>query len=1280
MRRFTFSLTFCLFLLISAAFIFSTASTAKEDLVLQMLRLPAPPPPNPLMPARGERGEEFFSKRRVPPDDAPIRDLMDYWRRQSGSYQDLRYMPLPSQRVMDRLRAEISKDPKTVAEFLNIFSASPDGPDFVKRIYESWPENADAGDEKDSIATWLTWNDPSYARKLEKNATRAGERGEYVTNHDQLVTLARLDWDAARPTVDRLYADTSQPVARVMAMWALYSHSLQDNLLGDIDRYRDELKAVVEDKKATPGMRDLAFDALVKEKEWSGRDDWYYTLMEDETLANLVVNGSTYTGLTTLILKSHPDKYADKMIELVKSDNPVVRRAAARNLSVILDKERPDVVKALLPWLEDPKWAIDTNGSRDNLLRILQTVKVPESVPALIALLDEKETYYVDPNAANTVANAANMAANAVRYRSSQSQEAMETAANAIANAANAIAMAANTSDGSPYAMNTNAANRPKGQAVTHYPRRDPAIRALATQEDMRAVPALRRMLNISGKQEQEPIVRALLRCKGFTVTEQANGVETLARVSREQISKVLTEEGIDLGNPGRNFNSNIDVEEFRTATNSYARKLEEVMASPRALDFMLGSELVQMREPGDGLVREVVARSTLLEKREPDVAAEIRSLLVMWKGSAINSLLLKDLHDGKTDVNAVVKLLSLRKELQEKHSGEIGDAAKGGPIPAAITACLMESEDSYAAILSGENLEAKAALLGCSRLIRAKLPVKEVSKYLSSPDKRLAAAAESYLESEDSPEARGIVLSIHPNEAKITGATSAFWPENSVMAFDSGALFDSVSGRIPPADEMPMLSYLRMLRPESRDAEKPFREEVKKDADLMAIYAYEDNVIRIRKDKVTYEWGTDVSRYNERVLSKEEFSELTAFLASENVDDLPPFLDCSEYYCESSQLLMIGKNGGRRVFVRATRLPEFFANLQDEFKKLRQGPSKLKYRLEKEIPGLEILLADETREVQTVWSGSNEIRVVVGDAVKRRQIQQEIEKEVEEYEESGAASEEEIEYYGMEQKAEELRQKRRFDNFAWFNTEGGALTTPALQPPNIEFIPFKDSFAIGADETRWKSRTATVEFRTDDDGVHKISGGKMMLFKEGDYSSPVVTPNGKWLFVTKYTDEGNELVRINTATGREFPIKSDKLTVARAIAFVPTVNKMLASSFSDEEYEYAVGNSNMVWVDPETGMMQKATGEFKPLSQQTFRQLQPGPGVNEFWAAIPAENSTAVGIYNTRTFSMRTLLTVPKISFDSMEMWVDQPRDKVFFVYKGHLLSLPLTPRKPSA
>src|SRR5690606_35987819 len=122
-------------------------------------------------------------------------------------------------------------------------------------------------EETDTLRTWLRWNSRHFAEELERPANASGDAQEYVSNHEELLALARNAWERAEPIVNRHYNDHSSPTSRVMAMWALYRRALDTDSMGDIDRYRSELMAVVEDRNATPGMRDLALDALVKEKD-----------------------------------------------------------------------------------------------------------------------------------------------------------------------------------------------------------------------------------------------------------------------------------------------------------------------------------------------------------------------------------------------------------------------------------------------------------------------------------------------------------------------------------------------------------------------------------------------------------------------------------------------------------------------------------------------------------------------------------------------------------------------------------------------------------------------------------------------------------------------------------------------------------------------------------------------------------------------------------------------------------------------------------------------------
>jgi hypothetical protein len=105
------------------------------------------------------------------------------------------------------------------------------------------------------------------------------------------------------------------------------------------------------------------------------------------------------------------------------------------------------------------------------------------------------------------------------------------------------------------------------------------------------------------------------------------------------------------------------------------------------------------------------------------------------------------------------------------------------------------------------------------------------------------------------------------------------------------------------------------------------------------------------------------------------------------------------------------------------------------------------------------------------------------------------------------------------------------------------------------------------------------------------------------------------------------------------------------------------------------IKNGSYFLLDPETGASQAVKGEFRPITQITYRPLQKTSLADEVWAAIPDESSkkTQVGKYNTKSFVFASMIDVPQISFTSMEMWVDEPQNKVFVVYNGQLLSIPL-------
>lgn len=1276
MKRFVSALILCVSLLGLTAFIMTAPVTAEGDVITALLDLPAPPPPNPLVAAySGTRPESFFDKSKPPSDDAPIEDLLAYWATQSSGYERLGYNIYPSDRVILRISVEIARDPKLVSKYLNIFNESRDGAKFVKDIYDRYAsgEQFERG-ERSGIRAWLKYNSPYFTEDLERSARGVSDQNEYVSNQDDLLSLSRFDWERAAPVVNRLYTDPSQPVSRVLAMWAQYRHALDTDSIGDIDRYRGELMAVVEDKSATAGMRDLAFDALVKEKEWSGRDDWYYSLLADETLADLRVNGQSYTGLTTLVMYSPPDKYRAKMIELAKSDNKTIRSAAVRNLLVISREPDIEITRALLPWLTNPRWVDVANdeAGRSSLIRALQVHKMPEAVPGLIALLDEKNTEFKGPfNRSSNV----NVAVNAIG-----------AAANAAATAANMAANAAN------YAVY--AANRP--YSMDEYPHRFFAVQALGFQGDPRAAPPLRRVL----AQAKEPyqrssIIQALVATGGFSIPEQVSALEFISKLRSEgerllsdAMSRLRSDANFSDEDPGYEY-----ILRSRAAnlmTNVFA---ERFPGNPEdSLELQIGEATLANKEPSEALVRAVVDRIAVLDKTDPQTASALRKSLVGWQGAAVNAMLLRDLKNGKTSMDAIVRLLTIRKELREKQMADVYDATAGVGIAQGIAACIIEDTQVMTPLLSGDR-DASAAVLACARLIRGKLPVDQVIPLTRNEDKRLALAAERYLESEDSPEARAAVLSLHPNEAKILGARWNF-PGGKTPMYSAPQLAELFATVSPVGSPYP--DYM-VFGGSSGKQEDKLANEVIADAELIGVYSYGENLVRILKDRVIYAWTEDKSRYRERAVTGEEFEDLKQIITENRADSLPPFLGCEES-CATRELIMVGRHGGRRVYMRqpSDRMPALFAELDKYFDDLRQSkPMRLRYAAEKDLPGLEVIYADDSHSIETVWKNGDDMRVLVKDVAARKKLQKDFQDMFEsvEYGDEDAAvddQEPQDEYAGY-QKIEEDRAKRQFEGFQWFSLRSDGLGEGTVAPPEVEFPPLKDALAVTPEPERWKALVGNAEIRADENGLYKVVQGKLTKLRSGNYRQPIISSNGRWIFAQKMSDEYiPSPVRINVLTGREYPVNFGEIEANSGVCYIPAVNRFLLSSrwYGDyhghegegSELDYYREPSDLSYLtfsllDPETGNVQGTPGEVRPLVHQTFRKLQPAGKPSEFWAAMPdpRKDETIVGVYDSQFFNFKPVLRVPKIIFDSMSMWADPQSGKVYFAYKGHLLAAPL-------
>lgn len=1244
-------------MLLALSYVLFRPAKAKENVLAPLLDMPAPAPVNPLSAGIGVRDKSFYDKFKPPADNAPMGELLDYWSTMSSGYVDLGYNPQPSPKTLDRIMDEIERDHSKLINYLNILPDGERTTNFVKGIFDSEGKKFDK-DTRSTIRSWMLYHTPVYSQELADSARAITDTGEYVSSQNELLALTRVDFDKAQPIINSFYNDPSSRATKTLATWALYRHALDTDSIGDIDRYRDELKATVEDKKALPGMRDLALDALSKEKEWSGRDEWYFSLLGDETLSDLNVNGSTYTGLTTMMYYAPEGKYTAKMLELLKSDDPVVRANAIRNLLVKFDTADIEVVRAMVPWLEDPKWAKDAAGARNTLIARLADLEVPESVPGLIKVLNERNSNTSSGYASNR-AYTTNEAQSRI-----MAERAMANAVAAAANAANAAATAANAA--------ANRVGKPANTAASDYitgpefPLRSTAVSALGKQKDSRAVPALRRVLPEMEYYEQASVVRALIMCGGFTMQEQVAGLELWAQSALSEANGHPVED--PLANLYRYANSNI------ADTGQYRKR------APTTLELraMIGRELMNSTEVTDELARSTVDRIEQLDKTDKALSEQLRKIVLKWPNAAVNLMLLSDLKRGNADSEGVVRLLAERKNLREKQPTDVSDIKTGVPTAIGIAPCLLGDEQDAATILENGDAESRAALLACARLVRLSLPVDKVAANLTSTSPILVTAAERYLESEDSPAARAIVLSLHPGEAKLLGATTAFF-----------------SGKNETSSEMLYTLFMSMGDPSlyngwagsQNDAdlekiEQQLQEEVKKDASLLAVYGYDQNYVRFYKDRVVYSWDEDDARYRERPLEKHEVDDIKAFIVENRIDEMPPFLTCGGAYCEAKELVMIGKNGGRRVYMNG-ETPALFGHLDKLFEDLKKTPGTLRYALSRDIPGLEIIIASDDLHAETVWKQGDDLRIAASLTAVRKKVDEDVD-EISDLPDPSNGT------VDVETRKQSMRDKREYEGYGWYRITANGAEFGAAQPPGVEFIPIRDGLAVPVDDQQWKTRTAGFELRSSGEGLFKVVNGRLVKARSGDYSDPIVTPNGRWVVATKNDPEkGPYIVRIDLVTNREYPLVIENSPYGLyASVFVPSINRVLLSVSTDYYYDdygepvtdadtvpYDADPDQLRLLDPATGVVTPVAGEFRPLDQQTFRPLQTTGKPGEYWAAIPdyEKEQTVVGIYETRTFGFTPVMTVPKIQFNSMSMWVDEPGKKVYFVYRGHLLALPL-------
>jgi hypothetical protein len=1183
-----------------------------------------------------ERPKEFFNDDNPPPDDAPIEDILAYWSAYSSVAFSTTYKPPPSKKTLERILEYCRGNPKLAARYVGIFPPDPEIASVIKDIYDDQTKAQNS--EVYQLQEWLKYNSTYYLDDLLKGANGIKDENNYVQNQNQyfLRALARVDWNSAQPIVSRLENDISNPYSQILAKWVSYQHAIDTGDFATENAYRHDLQKIVENKQAPWGQRDLAMDSLTVSNDWEGRDEWYLSLLDDETLLTIQENG--YTGLTTLISNSPKARWREKMLELTKSANSTVRTAAARNLMGMYREGDTEIAKALLPWLSDPAWAKQSgNNERSTLIKALGETDVPESVPGLIfVVLNEEEN-------------------------------------------------------------------------------REVAAAALGKYKDPRAVPALRTILASQDTYEgRTTYIGALFACSGFTDDEQMADLEAYAAMMSTETGKTQIQEfEQQYDDHGDHFDSDGEGggEEgegarepmVATASGTVSMPGDSIPArgamaddeepKPIPMQISIGSFLAGQEEPGEGLVVRALARLKILKKRNPAVALTLEEIIEKWKGRAIFLETLRRIRSGESTVDDLLMALANRKDMREKVPAELASMPGSGGIARGIGACINESTEEYLSILGGEDPEAQITMLGCTRLLRAPLPVLDVGGLLASPDKRVALAAERYLETEDSLEARKMVLAGNKGEALILGARTTFIPDvkniYSSSALDS--VFQTVTGEGVP---FTIASFQK--------TEDDLRKEIKANPEMLAVYAMLPGgangarVVRAFKDRVVFTYYEDSARYWERNLSREEYQDLYNYLLEKNIDSLRPVMDCNGG-CLPGEFVMFGRDGGRRVYYASNILPAPLDKLSEMFDSFsRAEETKLHYRLGESTAGLETLWTNKKLPARAVWAKDGDLRVLIEDTEKAAEIENDLSEKMASITKDANSDgpTQQARYEAIQKQALEMK----YAHVSWRKLENGRADTIVPQPPDAPFI-YDSTQApeipnIRSTPRAWQVRTGTGEIRAGEyyePGLFRVSPGQAPIkMKEGQYENPIASGDGKWVVVSRYIEEEefNGLVRINLQTGREFKVGLPPSDSILPVAFIPSHNKVLVyragkaitppNTVDPEGAESAQAvraGGEYYLLDAATGVFLRVKGEFRPLQEQTYRPLQPTGVAGESWAALPDTKTggTSIGRYNEKLFTFHPVMTLPNIRIDSMAMWINEAAGKIYFVYEGHLLAVPL-------
>ncbi len=321
------------------------------------------------------------------PDAADISQLARYWR---TDYPEERASNEPSAAVRERLLAFCEERPAVFQMLSGRFSRSQDG--VVARIQklhdrlamDILTKDKEAEAALPQVRRWLMVEAGLFRNELKAEAERYFTAPDDADLEAAFGVLEKVEPQAVRELLLR-QAKAEAPGARCAALLRL--HAMKDAPSG---AWREGLQKIAASREIPAVIRARALKGL-GETEWPGKVEWVASLFDDAGLGVVQKNKYDKEEPLALLVKAAPDLWVPKIVPLVGHSNRMVHDNAVRCLR---QWKRADALRPLLPWLSDPKWALNEEADgRKNLMYELDEMGLPECVPGLLWALEHDSEY-----------------------------------------------------------------------------------------------------------------------------------------------------------------------------------------------------------------------------------------------------------------------------------------------------------------------------------------------------------------------------------------------------------------------------------------------------------------------------------------------------------------------------------------------------------------------------------------------------------------------------------------------------------------------------------------------------------------------------------------------------------------------------------------------------------------------------------------------------------------------------------------------------------------------